>query len=661
MAVDWHDFFSSYRLIDIASDDDLLYQVGYTVGGAPISRAQFGAIIDDMETALAPDADDDCLDLCCGNGLLAYELAKSVRSVVGVDFSETYIKNAKKYRRRPNIRYVHDDVRHIGELLKDAERPISKILMYSALAYFTPADLELFLKSLQPYVSPGARMFLGGVPDENLKFQYYNTWRRRLGYLWKVRCRGQESGIGNWWTRDSMADICRRFGFTCEFREQHSAIHTAHYRFDAVVTFGELPCKRRSSTPDRIQAGFHENGAQMLAVCGGQPAFAEPLHVGRPNIGDRHRLANRLTDILESKWLTNDGPLVREFEGRIADLAGVEHCVAMCNATVALEIAIRAAELSGEVIVPSFSFVATAHALQWQQITPVFCDIDPATHTLDPDQVERMITPRTTGILATHVWGRPANVDALQEIADRRGLTLLFDAAHALGSSYRGQMIGRFGLAEVFSFHATKFINAFEGGAVVTNDEVLARKLRLMRNFGFGDLDRVDYIGTNGKMTEISAAMGLTSLESMSDFLAVNRRNYKTYATELAEARGIKLLRYDDSESNNYQYVVVEVDAQQCGLTRDELVAVLTAENILARRYFYPGCHRMEPYRSLFPHSGLLLPVTERVSERVLVLPTGTAVSEEAVRTICGILRTAIAVAPEIHSMLERQELIPAT
>jgi dTDP-4-amino-4,6-dideoxygalactose transaminase len=399
---------------------------------------------------------------------------------------------------------------------------------------------------------------------------------------------------------------------------------------------------------------------QKLAILGGEPAFSEPLHVGRPNIPVEAVFLERLHRVLENRWLTNDGPMLREFERRIVTFTGTKYCVAMCNATIALEIAVRAAELCGEVIVPSFTFIASAHALQWQQITPVFCDIDPETHTLDARAVERMITPRTTGILATHVWGRAADVRALQEIAERRGLTLIFDAAHAFGCSYRGEMIGQFGTAEVFSFHATKFINSFEGGAVVTNDEVLARKMRLMRNFGFGGVDRVDYIGTNGKMTEVCAAMGLASLDSMPEFLAVNRRNHETYANELAEASGLKLLRYDDSECNNYQYVVVEVDESETGLTRDELVAALTAENVLARRYFHPGCHRMEPYRSLFPHAGLMLPVTEQLSERVLVLPTGTAVSAEAVRTICAVLRTAIAAAPEIRTSIARRATVSA-
>src|SRR4051812_4372003 len=220
--------------------------------------------------------------------------------------------------------------------------------------------------------------------------------------------------------------------------------------------------------------------SRELAVLGGSPAFVDPLHVGRPNIGDRTRLMGRIEEILDRKWLTNRGPNVIEFEKRVADFVNVRHCIAMCNATVGLEIAIRAAGLQGEVLVPSYTFIATAHALQWQEITPVFCDIDPATHNIDPKQVERMITPRTTGIIGVHVWGRPCDIDALQSIADKHKLTLMFDAAHAFNCSYKGRMVGSFGLAEVFSFHATKFLNTFEGGAVVTDDDELAQRVRLM-------------------------------------------------------------------------------------------------------------------------------------------------------------------------------------
>jgi dTDP-4-amino-4,6-dideoxygalactose transaminase len=282
----------------------------------------------------------------------------------------------------------------------------------------------------------------------------------------------------------------------------------------------------------------------------------------------------------------------------------------------------------------------------------VFCDVDPHTHTLDPHRIEELITPRTSGIIGVHLWGRPCDVKSLAEIAERRGLTLLYDAAHAFSCSHRGQMIGGFGAAEVFSFHATKFFNTLEGGAVVTNDDQLARKIRLMKNFGFSGYDNVTYIGTNGKMTEASAAFGLTSLESLEEIRAVNLHNHRLYGDVLRNVPGISAVSYDENEWNNYQYVVLEVDEAEAGLSRDQLLAVLHAENVLSRRYFYPGCHRMEPYRSHFPHAHLLLPQTERLVQRVLQLPTGTNVSEEDVQTIGRIVRQAVTAAPEVRRAL---------
>jgi dTDP-4-amino-4,6-dideoxygalactose transaminase len=393
-------------------------------------------------------------------------------------------------------------------------------------------------------------------------------------------------------------------------------------------------------------------GLKELAVFGGRPAFAEKLHVGCPNVGDRGRLLERFNQILDNRWLTNNGPYVQEFEQSVAEMVGVKHCVAMCNATVALEIVIRALGLKGEVIVPSFTFIATAHALQWQEITPVFCDIDPRTHNLDPGRVEQMLTPRTSGIVGVHLWGRACDVEALAEIAERRGLKLLFDAAHAFGCSHGGKMIGGFGDAEVFSFHATKFFNSFEGGAVVTNDDALAERMRLMKNFGFAGYDKVTYIGTNGKMTEVCAAMGLGGLESLDEFIAVNRRNYEQYRHELEGTPGITLLTYDAAEKCNYQYIVLEIDEALTGVSRDHLLEILWAENVLARRYFYPGCHRMEPYRSFFPHAGLLLPETERLADRVLVLPTGTAVGPDDIVKLCGIINLVVANGASVSAML---------
>ncbi len=375
-----------------------------------------------------------------------------------------------------------------------------------------------------------------------------------------------------------------------------------------------------------------------LAIFGFAPTFEEVLHVGRPNIPDPQRVADRVYDLLNRRWLTNNGPLVKEFEQQVAHRIGCRHCIAMCNGTIALEIAIRGLGLTGEVIVPSFTFVATVHALQWQEITPVFCEVDPQTHTLNPDHVETLITERTTGIIGVHTWGSPCAVERLAAIADAHRLVLLYDAAHAFGCLYRGESIGNFGDAEVFSFHATKVLNTFEGGAVVTNDDDLAHRVRLMKNFGFAGRDMVIHLGSNGKMNEASAAMGLESLGELDRFIRVNRRNLAQYRTGLAGIEGLTLFERDDASSNCH-YMVVEVDPSRCALSRDDLMVVLHAEGVLARRYFYPGSHRMEPYVSKYP--GVHLPLTEALTDRVMVLPTGTAVSEVEISAICHLVRLA--------------------
>ena len=379
-----------------------------------------------------------------------------------------------------------------------------------------------------------------------------------------------------------------------------------------------------------------------LAYFGGEPKFKEKLFVGRPNIGSRDRLLARINDMLDRRYLSNNGIFVQEFEQRIADYLGVKHCIAVCNGTIALELVIRALELKGEVIIPSFTFIATAHALQWQEITPVFCDIDPKTHTLNPWRVESLITPRTSGIMGVHLWGQPCDVETLTEIAQKHNLKLMFDASHAFGCSHGGKMIGNFGGAEVFSFHATKFINTFEGGAIATNDDNLNQKLRLMKNFGFSGYDNVIYLGTNGKMPEVSAAMGLTSLESMDSFVTINYSNYQCYQQGLANIPGVSLFPFNENENNNYQYIVLEIDEAKTKVSRDLLINILHAENVIARRYFYPGCHRMEPYRSYFPHAGLLLPETENLTQKVLILPTGTAISKDDISKICQIIEYVV-------------------
>jgi dTDP-4-amino-4,6-dideoxygalactose transaminase len=380
----------------------------------------------------------------------------------------------------------------------------------------------------------------------------------------------------------------------------------------------------------------------QLAICGAPPAFESPLHVGRPNLCDREQLKAELDAIFDRRWLTNRGPLVQAFESALAERLGVRHCIAVCNATLGLEVVLRALEVSGEVVVPSFTFIATAHAARWLGLRPVFVDVDRQTHNIDPAAVDAALSPQTGAIMGVHLWGRPCDVSALTQIARARGIPLLFDAAHAFSCEYHGVKIGNFGDAEVFSFHATKFLNSFEGGAIATNSDVLAATVRLMINFGFSGYDCVDSIGTNAKMSEISAAMGLLSLGQIDALLRTNRLNHGKYLDVLQSLPGVTPIRYDEADAPNYQYVIVEVDEGAAGLSRDDLVAVLWAEQVFARRYFYPGCHRMEPYASEHRRDARL-PNTEALCDRVLALPTGTAVDARSIEAIGAILRTALA------------------
>lgn len=349
----------------------------------------------------------------------------------------------------------------------------------------------------------------------------------------------------------------------------------------------------------------------------------ETLHVGRPNIGNRTRFQGRLDDIFERRWLSNNGRYVQELEERIAEIVGVRHCIAVCNATVGLQVAMKAAGVTGQVIVPAWTHIATAHALSWIGLEPVFWDVD-STHHLEPSWWGGRTPIDAAAILATHLWGRPCDIDRLAGLAAAYRIPLIFDAAHAFGCSYRGQMIGGFGNAEVFSFHATKFVNSFEGGAICTNDDALAERARAMINFGYRD-GAVQYMGTNAKMSEAHAAMALTSIESMQFFVAINRQNYHEYQNQLP---GVTFVEYDEAECNNYQYVVIEIE------NRDRVMEALHAENIMAKRYFWPGLHRVAPYCR-----GETLPETERLAACTLALPTGTAIGIPEITRVCDIIK----------------------
>lgn len=387
--------------------------------------------------------------------------------------------------------------------------------------------------------------------------------------------------------------------------------------------------------------------AESLAILGAPPAFETPLCAGHSSAGDR----GATSEHLDGLDIDAGDSFVRAFEERIAEAVGVEHCVAMGNANIALMLTVRGLELSGEVIVPSFAPIGIAHALEWQGIAPVFCDVDPHTRTLDPAKAEALITARTSGILGVHLWGQPCDVDALADVAARNSVKLIFDASHAFGCSHKGKMIGGFGEAEVLSIQGEQFLNASAGAAVATQNVLLAEQLRRMRNFGRNAAGEVAGLGMDGGMSEANAALGLRALESMHTLAEVNRRNFAHYDLQLTNLPGVVLVTDNSLEQRNFHHVVVEVNETNAGLSRDELMTVLRAENIV------PGgdhlcCHHADPYRMRYPEARLRLPQSESLAERFLVLPSGSGVSEAMIEAVCEVIRTALRHAEMVRAKL---------
>ena len=394
-----------------------------------------------------------------------------------------------------------------------------------------------------------------------------------------------------------------------------------------------------------------------LALFGAPPLFADKLYVGRPNLCARDTLHAALDQILDNRWLTNDGPFVQRFEKRLEEYLGVRHGIAVCNATIGLQMVYRALgrnRSSGrKALMPAFTFIATAHAWEWEGGQPVFCDVDVDQHLLAPDAVESHIDGETALLVGVHTWGQPCQIEKLEALAATHRIPLVFDSAHAFTNWAGDRRIGGFGQAEVFSFHATKFFNTFEGGAITTNDDALAEELRHMRNFGFSGYDQVSQLGTNGKMQEISAAMGLCLMDDVDHLLDTNHRNYHAYREAFHGTPGLALLQLDQPETLNCQYIVATLAPDSPPFLRDLVVEALWKENVLARKYFHPGCHRAAPYvgRGEPP----MLPVTDDLCRRVLVLPTGTAVQPDQIRQLADCVRFLINHADAIQHQREQR------
>lgn len=342
------------------------------------------------------------------------------------------------------------------------------------------------------------------------------------------------------------------------------------------------------------------------------------LNIVKPLFPETGEFISEFEKSLRSGQVTNNSPWVQEFEKVLAEYVGTKYCSAIVNGEMALLLLLRALNIKGSVLVPSYTFSGTVHALMWNNLEPVFVDIDPGTLTIDLDDLTSKIKPDTSAILAVPIYGNPCNNEGLEKIAREKGLKLLFDSAPAFGSRYKGKKLGGFGTAEIFSFHATKVFSTMEGGAVFTNDETLHKRLCELRNFGqFAESDCSDF-GLNGKMTEICAIIGLKNLPKLDKW--VERRNelVNYFAEKIKDVPGIKMQKVREGSVSNQLYLYISVDKEKYGLSRDELIPVFEKDGIVARRFFSNPVHKMKCYEK---YSGIILPNTEYASANGLSLP----------------------------------------
>jgi dTDP-4-amino-4,6-dideoxygalactose transaminase len=372
-------------------------------------------------------------------------------------------------------------------------------------------------------------------------------------------------------------------------------------------------------------------GSSLPAKLGGAPMFPERLPLTRVRFSNPSLIARDVERVVSSGILT-DGPSVRTLEERSAEFLGVRHCVAVASCTTGLMLVLRAAELSGDVVVPSFSFAATAHAVAWNGLRPVFADIDPETLTLSPSSVEAAIGVRASAILATHVYGTPCDVEGLSDVAARNGIGLYFDAAHGFGSRRGGALLGGFGAAEVFSLTPTKTLIAAEGGLIATNDDLLAERCRLGRNYGHpGDYD-CRFVGLNARMSEIHAVLALASFEDLEERISKRNELAGTYRTVVGDIPGITFPLVREGDVSTYKDLTVLVDEEAFGMSADALAEALDAEGVETRRYYAPPIHRMRAYRPVGADADL--PVTDIAAASALSLPLWTEMTESHIHRL---------------------------
>lgn len=367
--------------------------------------------------------------------------------------------------------------------------------------------------------------------------------------------------------------------------------------------------------------------------------FKKPIYVTRPLLPSLDGYNRRLQKIWQSQWLTNNGKQHKKLEERLRNYLKVKNLSLTNNGTTALQIALKALDITGEVITTPFTFAATIHAIDWNGLKPVFCDIDPVTLNIEVEKIETLITEQTSAILPVHVFGTPCNVEEIRKIADKYNLKVIYDAAHAFGTEINGIGIGNYGDITMYSFHATKLFNTIEGGALVCNDPELKKKIDLMKNFGIKNEEEVVMPGINGKMNEIQAAMGLEVLKHVDEEMNKRRRIKEIYYENLGDIEGITFVPDTLEVKNSYQYLVIRIDKDKFGVSRDYVYDKLKEYNVYTRKYFYPLCSNYECYNSLLSAKVENLPVANKIVKEVLSLPFYGELKNDEIVKICDLIK----------------------
>lgn len=360
------------------------------------------------------------------------------------------------------------------------------------------------------------------------------------------------------------------------------------------------------------------------------------LTVTSPLLPDLHDFTQMLEDIWESKWITNNGALHKRFEAELANKLGIEHISLFTNGTLPLLTALQALDIKGEVITTPYSFVATTHSLWWNGLTPVFADIDPDTCNIDPQRIEDAITPRTTAIMPVHCYGTPCDTDAIRDIAERHGLKVIYDAAHAFGVERDGRSILDCGDMATLSFHATKVFNTIEGGALICHSQEMKQKIDYLKNFGFANEVTVIAPGINSKMDEVRAAYGLLNLRQIDKAIAHRKKIAEIYRAQLDGIPGLRYMNDIEGVRHNYSYFPVFINESEFGMSRDAVYEALKAENIYGRRYYYPLISQFPTYSSLPSATERNLPYAHRISSQVICLPIHHEMTKEDTDRVVG-------------------------